>query len=238
MMPRVGRTANLSHRARELRYRLLEEHRAAIGATCVATAHHADDQLETMIMRLNRGSGVEGLSGIREAVGQIIRPVLEWRRSALEAVVERAGMRAVVDPTNTDERFDRARLRKQLADATWLDAERAAHSAHCLQAAEEGLRWAADRMFADHCELLPDRAVFTWTPAPKELLRRWLTRCVLHVDPNASPDKLALARVSIALLREEQTMIGDVLCTPSRVLRDGHRWREWTFRKAPPRRAT
>src|SRR3546814_89144 len=97
MPPRVKRTANLSARARALRYRLLEDHARAIEATRIATAHHADDQLETLIMRLNRGSGVAGLAGIRPTGGMTIRPLLGWRRAELAALVTRCGITAIED---------------------------------------------------------------------------------------------------------------------------------------------
>lgn len=236
MKDRVGRTRNLSHRARELRYRLLEEYRVAAGAGWIATAHHAEDQLETLIMRLNRGAGVGGLGGIRETSGRVIRPVLEWRRATLVRIVTDAGVRWIGDPTNEDERYDRARLRKELGRIDWLDPGRVAYSAHNLQAADEALSWAADRLLGRFCLLEADSALYRWTPMPKELQRRIVRRCILHVDPNADCGKLPLTRLQLALLNEEKATLGKVLCEPKRRLENGRAWREWVFRPAPPRR--
>src|SRR3546814_14686287 len=109
MPPRVKRTANLSARARALRYRLLEDHARAIEATRIATAHHADDQLETLIMRLNRGSGVAGLAGLRPTGGMTIRPLLGWRRAARAALTTRCGLTAIEDPSHLADRSAPAR---------------------------------------------------------------------------------------------------------------------------------
>ena len=105
----------MSARARALRYALLEAEADAAGASYIATAHHADDQLETLIMRLGRGSGVSGLAGVRAASGRVIRPLLGWRRAALAAIVAAAGIDPIQDPSNVSDRFERARLRKKLA---------------------------------------------------------------------------------------------------------------------------
>jgi tRNA(Ile)-lysidine synthase len=91
------------------------------GLDALATAHHADDQAETLLARLNRGSGVAGLAGVR-ARGivpgtrlPLIRPLLGWRRADLGEVVAAAGLTPVQDPSNSDDRFDRARIRKALS---------------------------------------------------------------------------------------------------------------------------
>ena len=92
------------------------------------TAHHQDDQAETLLMRLQRGAGLAGLAGIRpraEIEGLIVlRPLLGWRRAELAEIVADAGLVPVDDPSNSDERYDRARLRRRLAETDWLDAPR------------------------------------------------------------------------------------------------------------------
>ena len=143
------RSGNLSAWARRARYRLLEGWADERGLAAIATAHHADDQLETVIMRLNRGSGVAGLAGIRARNGRIVRPLLGWRRAELRAIVDAAGIAPLDDPSNRDDRFDRARLRKALADADWLDPLAVAKSAALAAEAESVIQWVADRsMFA------------------------------------------------------------------------------------------
>lgn len=140
---------NLQDRARQARYAALCGTFGRRGASVFATAHHADDQAETLLMRLNRGSGLAGLAGIRARrviVGEnplseyvVVRPLLSWRRAALASIVETAGMEAACDPSNDDARFDRVQVRRALAALPWLDPLAVARSAELLQDAEEAV---------------------------------------------------------------------------------------------------
>ncbi|MCB1055980.1 MAG: tRNA lysidine(34) synthetase TilS, partial [Acidobacteria bacterium] len=128
--------------ARRLRYGFLDRVRRSLEADFVLTAHHADDQAETLLLRLNRASGVAGLAGARargtvpETEIPLLRPLLDWRRAELVAIVESTGIEAAQDPSNEDDRFDRARLRKALAGADWLDVGAMAESASHLADAD------------------------------------------------------------------------------------------------------
>jgi len=86
--------------ARERRYAFLEEVRRRTGADRIATAHHADDQAETVLFRIARGGGIEGLRGIPPRRGPIVRPLLPFRRAEIEAYARSVGLRAREDPTN------------------------------------------------------------------------------------------------------------------------------------------
>jgi|TARA_R100000049_G_C1953980_1_gene104873 tRNA(Ile)-lysidine synthase len=140
---------NLQANARAARYEALGCHFEQVGASVFATAHHADDQAETLLMRLNRGSGLAGLAGVRpwsvffpEGIAAemvLVRPLLEWRREELGAVVRAAGIEAVDDPSNSDDAFERARMRKAIADAEWLDPLAMARSARYLAEAEQAV---------------------------------------------------------------------------------------------------
>jgi len=106
------------------------------------TAHHLDDQAETMLMRLNRGSGVRGLAGMRQhsplpgdPEQLLLRPLLGWRRSELEEICATAAVQPAIDPSNDDSKFERVRVRRSLAGADWLDQQGIARSAsHCADA--------------------------------------------------------------------------------------------------------
>src|SRR5690349_3752247 len=102
----------IQERAREMRYRLLSGWADERGLTLV-TAHHLDDQAETVLMRLARGSGVKGVAAMRPTA-HVLRPLLGWRHSELEAVCTAARLKAVRDPSNHDEGFERVRVRKWL----------------------------------------------------------------------------------------------------------------------------
>lgn len=129
--------SRLAAEARAARYGLLAAHARAIGAGAVVTAHHLDDQAETVMMRLVRGSGVDGLAGMRseqpmhwgrpvpspvgsgalEAASDIVlvRPLIGVERRRLVASLTARGIDDWVDdPSNTDQRFERARVRKAL----------------------------------------------------------------------------------------------------------------------------
>lgn len=97
--------------ARRVRYEFLEEARRSTGSRWIATAHHADDQAETVLLRILQGSSIDGVAGILPVRDRVIRPVLDLRRDELAAVVESAGLTPLVDPTNRDLERPRNRLR-------------------------------------------------------------------------------------------------------------------------------
>ncbi len=140
-------TTRLQERARDARYALLSAHARAIGADTLLTAHHADDQAETILFRLTRGSGVAGLAGMarvaaRDGLMQV-RPLLDLPKADLVALCVDRGQDFVRDPSNDDPRFARVQLRQLAAtlDALGLSAaallrlgRRAARSDAALEA--------------------------------------------------------------------------------------------------------
>lgn len=218
---------NLSDRARDARYAALAKWGDANGIAFLATAHHADDQLETMLMRLNRSVGVGGLAGIRARRGQIVRPLLSWRKAELETLVNSCGLTPRDDPSNHDDRFDRARLRKSLAGATWLDPIAASHSAAALSQAEDALIWAA-KAYEDQRVSVENGAVsFDAQDLPPELIRRILLAGLRRIVPTAAPRGDALDRLMIALANGQTATLSGVKCTGGPI---------WRFTAAPPRR--
>jgi len=226
---RTGHTANLSARARALRYDLLQAHADTVGAAHIATAHHADDQVETLIMRLNRGAGVSGLAGVRAKSGRVIRPLLGWRRAELGAIVAAAGIVAVEDPSNVSDRFDRARLRKQLAAIDWIDPLRVAASAAALADAEEAIVWMVRQLGTDRVAAEGDSLTLDPRDLPFELVRRLVEHCVRQIDATAESRGSALVRMVKALESGDTAMLGDVAAVALSPA-------AWRFRKAPPRR--
>ena len=96
---------------RRLRYAFLERLADDIGADRIATAHHMNDQAETVLLNLLRGTGPEGLSGIPPVRGRLIRPLLNTPRQEIEDYLEQHGLGHVEDETNDSLRFSRNRLR-------------------------------------------------------------------------------------------------------------------------------
>lgn len=153
--------SRLQERARAVRYALLAEEARRIGAGHIVTAHTLDDQAETVLFRLVRGSGIGGLGGMARVAplsvglggrpdGQIlvVRPLLAVPKARLIATLHAAGVAASDDPSNRDPRFARARLRQVaplLADEG-LDARRLAAFAERMRRAEAALDWMADQV--------------------------------------------------------------------------------------------
>jgi tRNA(Ile)-lysidine synthase len=220
-------TSNLQAAARVRRYALLGQWAEDVGASALLTAHHADDQAETLVMRLLRGSGLSGLSGIRAVNPPLVRPLLGWRRAELAEIVRAAGIDPVADPSNADERFDRVRIRGRLAEAAWLDPAPLARSAAALAEAEEALDWIAERLMAERTA--SDGAALCLDPAglPPELLRRLVLLCLRRIAPDAAPRGEQLTALVAALGGGETATLSGILC------RGGKRFR---FEPAPTRR--
>ena len=218
---------NVQAKARALRYRLLADWASPFGL--LATAHHLDDQAETLLMRLARGAGLAGLAGIRprRALGPVtlLRPLLNWRRTELEGIVTEAGLDPIDDPSNRSDAYDRTRARALLAErGDDLPAPRlAAASAH-LREAEEALAWVAEREWQARVEADGPALLLDPTGLPPELLRRLAARAIdtLRGDPDWRRDKLAAA-----LAADTRVTLAGIMVNP------GPRWR---FEPEPKRR--
>ncbi len=220
---------NVMAGARAARYAALAEWAKARGLAAIATAHHLDDQAETLLMRLSHASGVAGLAGIRRrgvVPGSnlpLLRPLLDMRRSDCEAVVADAGIAAVQDPSNHDPAYTRVRVRQALRDMDFLDPSGLATSAACLADAEEALVWASD---AEWAKVVRAPGELRYRPdAPRAILMRVIDRAVGEWGGNARGQ--GVARVIDRLARGENANIGGVMI---RVRRG-----EWVFTPEPPR---
>lgn len=147
---------NLSALARGARYAALGDWARRRGLGAVLLGHTADDQAETFLMRLARGSGVDGLAAMRAEMRRdgrlFLRPLLSCRRETLREFLRSRGQGWCEDPSNRDTRFDRVRVRSALPvlAGIGLDVARlvttAERMAHARDALEEGTRQLADRV--------------------------------------------------------------------------------------------
>lgn len=148
-------TTGLQEAARSARYRLLAAAAAEIGASHVLTAHTLDDQAETVLMRMARGSGLTGLAGMArmtalptDGVGTIklVRPFLDVAKARLIATLEAAGIAFADDPSNREARFTRVRLRGLMPAlaSEGLDANRLAVLARRVARADAALEAAVN----------------------------------------------------------------------------------------------
>jgi tRNA(Ile)-lysidine synthase len=149
--PRSG----IQEAAREARYRLLAGLAREIGASHVVTAHTLDDQAETVIMRLIRGSGLSGLCGMAAETDlggvTLVRPLLGIRKSQLVATCRAEGWPFIEDPSNADDRFMRVRLRRKILPLLveeGLTPERVAILARRLARAEAALAARTDQVLS------------------------------------------------------------------------------------------
>ena len=228
LRPAAPITGNLQSSARRVRYALLEQWRQDRSLDWVLTAHHADDQAETLLMRLNRGAGVAGLGGVRGANARVLRPLLGWRRAELAEIVAAAGIEAVADPSNADEKFDRARIRRQLGEAGWIDPAGLVRSALALAEADQALDWAADKLADERIPGSGPELVLDPSGLPNELRRRLVLRILRRIAPEAAPRGDALSRLLATLEQGGTATLAGVKAV------GGGTWR---FEPAPPRKS-
>lgn len=227
LRPPVSITGNLQSAARKERYRLLWEYCSDRGLHWLMTAHHADDQLETMLMRLNRASGVSGLAGVRGRSDRLLRPLLFWRRAELADVVRQAGCPVVQDPSNTDLRFDRVAMRAHLQKTDWLDSVSASRSAAALAEAEAALQWMVDGLAGQHVDQTDQGISLSRSDFPGEIQRRMVLHMIQLLDPELTPRGDALDQALVQMKLGKKYTIGSLLLQGGDI---------WTVKPAPPRR--
>lgn len=235
--PIIG--SSLQSRARAARYAVLTSWAARNGAIAIATGHHADDQAETFLMRAARGSGITGLAAIRAQTmmtgAMLVRPLLGWRRAALRAIVRRAGVPFVDDPSNADPRHDRTRFRRLLDHHEWLDPPALARTAAAVAEAEGDLGALAALLWRERVTVTADTVQVAPADLPRDTLRRLTRRAIATVrarhEITMPPfDEAANVEPLLdALLSGRPATHGGVLA--------GVRAGAWRFRPAPPRRS-
>ncbi len=180
--------SRIQERAREARYALLAAHAREIGADAIVTAHHLDDQAETVLFRLARGSGIGGLSGMaarstREGV-TLARPLLGLAKADLVAYCQAEGVSFARDPSNEDLRYARARLRALTPSlaAAGLDAPALARLARRAAQAEAALTSQTEAAEA-RLGLIASRACEAklLLAEPIEIVQRLLTQAIARV---------------------------------------------------------
>lgn len=229
--------ANVQAQARAARYALMGRWCADHGHGLLLTAHHADDQAETLLMRLQRASGGDGLAGIRAcrplAPGvQLVRPLLVVRRAALSALAAAAGWPVVDDPANRDPRHDRTAVRALLASiGAGLDVPALADAAGHLAQEAEALAWATDlawagRVMVPRDALLGDALLVDAHGLPAALVQRLLARAISHLAGRPARGR-AVARLAARLGAGQSGTLAGVRAVPGL---------PWRLDLAPPRR--
>lgn len=224
--------ASIQAQARAARYALLERWAAEAGASALLTAHHADDQAETLLMRAARASGISGMAGIRARrdLGPValLRPLLGWRRSELRALAEQAGAPFVDDPSNRDPAHDRTRFRRLLEDNDWLDMGAIAASARHLGEAERAMTDIADHFWRNRASHADGVTRIDVSDLPRELRRRLARRAIRAHDP-AFDESASIEKLLDSLEAGGGATQAGVMASA--------RGAVWRFRAAPPRRS-
>ncbi|WP_294391924.1 tRNA lysidine(34) synthetase TilS [uncultured Sphingomonas sp.] len=220
--------------ARTARYAALTRWARDEAADWLATAHHLDDQAETMLMRLARGSGVTGLSGIRPSrrLGRdlsLVRPLLGWRKAELVqvAAAAAAGLTPVDDPSNRDPRFDRTRARALLTQG-WPTPERLAAVATRLGEAEAALHWQTERLARARLTVGDGRGRLDPSDLPRELRRRLLLMALARMTHGADPRGDDVDRLLDRLDAGDTSTLAGIRIEAGPV---------WRLSVAPPRRS-
>lgn len=199
--------------ARAARYRLFAAAMRADGAAALVTAHHRDDQAETVLMRLAHGSGIEGLRGMElfsEVDGiTVVRPLLGVDPAALRAVVAAAGLTPVTDPSNSDLDYERVRWRRMLPPlaALGLDAGRIGLFAARMRDADQALEHMAAAALAGIAVPPGARRVSferdLLVGLPRAVAVRVVGRLLAHVGGRRKPHALAAVEALADRLRRE-----------------------------------
>ncbi len=244
--------ANVQAGARSARYLALGRWAVSSGVRIVATAHHADDQAETFLMRVARGSGVAGLSGIRARQTQqvslpvggtaidLIRPLLEWRAADLRQLVHACAVPFVDDPSNADRRYDRTHFRRLLAANPVLDPAQIARSAAHAAEADAALRameawlWQMRKVIPTDVDDSDRQAWLDMTDLPRELKRRLCRAAIASVRlangitrPDFSDASNVESLLDALAARKTATQAGVMVSEKHGI---------WRFSEAPARR--
>ncbi|MDO8839404.1 MAG: tRNA lysidine(34) synthetase TilS [Parvibaculum sp.] len=201
--------------AREARYRLLAAACRERGCGDLLVAHHLEDQAETFLLRLRRGSGVDGLSAMPSArvldAGdppvRLLRPLLDLPRGRLAATVAQSGLEPILDPSNENDRFDRVKIRQAMhvLEALGFDAAGLAGTARRMARAREVLETQVQALLATHAVLFPfgyvEADAAGLAAAPSETRLRALAAILKAVSGRAyGPRMEGLAAIEAALL--------------------------------------
>ena len=220
---------NIQAEARTVRYALLESWRIERGLDWLLTAHQADDQIETLIMRLNRGSGVGGLASVRARRGAILRPMLGMRRAELRDFCARNEIPFADDPSNENRQFDRVRLRQALAGSDLFDPAGVNRSAEALGEADAALDWVTEEIAARHVRAEGETMLLDRTDLPPAILRRLLARMIRSINVNGQiPRGPSLDQALVQLFDGKTVTLADCVVTGGNC---------WMVRRAPPRKA-
>ncbi|MEC9367277.1 MAG: tRNA lysidine(34) synthetase TilS [Pseudomonadota bacterium] len=203
--------------ARIARYDLMAGYAHAHGIGAIVTAHHLEDQAETLVMRLARGSGVDGLGGISDSIAwagiAVLRPLLTVPKARLRAYAQSERIKWVEDPSNENPHFERVRVRAALDELEKLGVTRAAlaRTARRMARAREALDATAGDFFSAHVSVSPlgyctlDRDALGMLP--EEIALRAMARALTGVGGGSAPVGAAKLEALADRLRDGSAVV-------------------------------
>ncbi len=196
-------SGNTQEQARELRYRLMEAYCLKHHITHLCVAHHADDQAETLLLRLERGSGVDGLAAMAPARPHgsitLLRPLLATQAALLRHYLRHKNQAWIEDPSNQNEAYHRNRLRNLLtslgrSEASLLTermAVTAKHMARARTALEHYTHQAIAACTQQENPSTTKLALTPWAKLPEEIRLRVLARLLEQIGQQSHPPRFA-----------------------------------------------
>ena len=209
-VPRIARETGqgLEAAARDARYQFLREARARCGADRIALAHHLDDQAETVLMHLLRGTGPEGICGMSRISGDLYRPLLEVRKAALVQFLEGAGISWREDATNAMADNPRNALRlnvlPEIEKSYPSAAESIARYARIARIESEFIARQTDSFLAGRVE----RGPWGWRNASGPAEEAVLRRCIRRICGANLPAQRLVEAVALWQLPRGRTELG------------------------------
>ena len=202
---------NLQDQARRNRYSIISEWAVEHDLDAVALGHTLDDQAETLLMRLARGAGVDGLSGMASRFtrggAQFVRPLLSHSREDLRAFLRKRNLRWVDDPSNDDTDFERVRMREALALLAPLGVTTEALSAVAANLAEarDALSTIAANFVTRSAKVIAGDLIFdrpALSAQPAELRRRLVAQGVRWISSSEYPPRRQAVDAALRVMRE------------------------------------
>ncbi|WP_232475942.1 tRNA lysidine(34) synthetase TilS [Flavisphingomonas formosensis] len=231
----IAAPGNLQQKARQARYRALSDWAVERSLTRILTAHSRDDVAETFLMRAARGAGVSGLARMAaetampyaaESGVRLVRPLLDWSRAELRALAESTGWPIADDPSNTNPKYDRARIRRLLANAPDLPSDRLAQAARNLNEAEAALQWLADEAWLTRATVDGTTIRIDAAELPRETRRRLAARAIRQLRNGEDWPGEGLDGLIDHLDSGRAATLAGILARPGP---------PWRFAPAPPR---
>ena len=160
---------NIQSNARKIRYKLLSDFSRKVRANHILTAHHSDDQVETFLIRLSRGSGVQGLSSMKfitklDKKINLVRPLLDFKKKDLIFITKKIFVKVIKDPSNNNPKYLRTRIRhlKKILEKNGIHYDQVIKSIKNLASANETLKTYTQKVFSLNVKKKPNEFIVNY----------------------------------------------------------------------------